>query len=251
MATLLWVVGLFVVCFLLGSVPWGLVISTLFYHKDLRKEGSGNIGTTNAMRTLGKAGGAAVFVLDFAKGLVSGFLALAVASYLATTEPWEVTQLAMALGTPWSPDSNQEWKAAMISAGPDAVRTTCLGAAIFGCTMGHIFSPWLRFKGGKGIAVAVGALFVVFGPVGALLELALFIVLVVATRYVSVGSLAAAAACPFFAAYYFLVAAWNPLAFALCTVVALVVIWAHRGNIARLRAGTENRIGQKKRASQA
>ena len=73
-------VCLFVVCFLLGSIPWGLIISTVFFHKDIRKEGSGNIGTTNAMRTMGKAGGAAVFVLDFGKGLLAGALPLLAAS---------------------------------------------------------------------------------------------------------------------------------------------------------------------------
>ena len=111
---------------------------------------------------------------------------------------------------------------------------------------GHIFSPWLEFKGGKGIAVAVGCLFVTFGWVGACLELLIFAVLVVATKHVSVGSIAAAAACPFFALYFF----WGRLAgtWACCTIAALTVVWAHRGNIARLRAGTESRIGQKKEA---
>ena len=103
----------------------------------------------------------------------------------------------------------------------------------------------MGFKGGKGIAVAVGCLFSAFGPVGALLEIAIFAVLVVATKYVSVGSIAAAAACPFFALYFF----WgNPVAFVLCLLVGLTVVWAHRENIARLRAGTENRIGSKKKA---
>ena len=102
-----------------------------------------------------------------------------------------------------------------------------------------------RFKGGKGIAVAVGCLFVTFGWVGACLELLIFAVLVVATKHVSVGSIAAAAACPFFALYFF----WGDwLAWACCTIAALTVVWAHRGNIARLRAGTESRIGQKKEA---
>lgn len=64
---------LFLVTFLLGSVPWGLVISRVVFHKDIRKEGSGNIGTTNVMRSLGKVGGASVFVLDFGKGALSGF----------------------------------------------------------------------------------------------------------------------------------------------------------------------------------
>ena len=65
--------------FLLGSVPWGLVISKIFYGKDLREEGSGNIGTTNAIRSMGKVGGYAVFVLDFGKGLLSGFIGLWIA----------------------------------------------------------------------------------------------------------------------------------------------------------------------------
>ena len=113
-------------------------------------------------------------------------------------------------------------------------------SAFLGCTWGHIFSPWLKFKGGKGIAVAVGCLFVTFGPVGALLELALFIVLVVLTKYVSVGSMAAALACPFFALYFY----WgNWVAWLLCAIAGLTVLWAHRANFARLRAGEERRLG--------
>lgn len=206
-------IGLFAVTFLLGSVPWGVVISKVFFHDDIRKHGSGNIGTTNAMRTLGRAGGAAVFVLDFGKGLLSGALAYLACGLLPCD--------GLASG-------------ALMSC------NTMLGVAFFGCTYGHIFSPWLRFKGGKGIAVAVGALFFVYGPAGALLELALFAVVVLVTRYVSAGSIAAAAACPFFALYFF----WGSWpAFALCAVVGLTVVWAHRGNIERLRAGTERKIG--------
>lgn len=201
------IVAVFVVTFLLGSIPWGLVISKVFYHKDLREEGSGNIGTTNAIRSMGKVGGYAVFVLDFGKGLLSGFIGL-----------W----MAQALGF------------------DDALRGIALCTAFLGCTWGHIFSPWLKFKGGKGIAVAVGCLFVIFGPVGALLELAIFVVLVALTKYISVGSMAAAIACPFFALYFY----WgNWTAWLLCTIVALTVFWAHRGNLARLRAGEERRLG--------
>ena len=75
MQDLLVAAALFVAAFLLGSVPWGLIISKVFYHTDLREHGSGNIGTTNAIRTMGKVGGYAVFVLDFGKGLLSGVLA--------------------------------------------------------------------------------------------------------------------------------------------------------------------------------
>ena len=219
MQDLLVAAGLFVAAFLLGSIPWGLVISTVFFHTDIRQHGSGNIGTTNAMRTIGKAGGAAVFVLDFGKGLLSGVLAWAFSQYL-------LPGAGLVPGAPVSYD-------------------TMLAVAFLGCVWGHIFSPWLKFKGGKGIAVAVGCLFVTFGWVGACLELLIFAVLVVATKHVSVGSIAAAAACPFFALYFF----WGDwLAWACCTIAAVTVVWAHRGNIARLRAGTESRIGQKKEA---
>lgn len=219
LASLACAAGLFLVCFLLGSIPWGLVISRLFFHKDLRDEGSGNIGTTNAMRSLGKAGGAAVFVLDFGKGLLSGFLAMLFCWYLLP-------------GGGLAPES-------VVTYGQ------MLAISFAGCTWGHIFSPWLGFKGGKGIAVAVGCLFVVFGFVGAWLELGIFIVLVLITRYVSVGSIAAAVACPFFSLYYF----WGDWpAVVLCTLVGITVVWAHRGNIQRLLSGTERRIGSKKKA---
>ena len=69
---LLGALGVFVISFLLGSIPWGVIISKVFYHTDIREHGSGNIGTTNAMRTMGKVGGSAVFVLDFGKGIASG-----------------------------------------------------------------------------------------------------------------------------------------------------------------------------------
>lgn len=212
-------VCLFVVCFLLGSIPWGLIISKLFYHTDIREHGSGNIGTTNAMRTMGKKGGAAVFLLDFGKGLLAGFLPLVACWFFVP-------------GGGISPDSPLSY-------------ATYQGVGFLGCVWGHIFSPWLKFKGGKGIAVAVGSLFFTFGPVGALIELAVFIVVVVASRYVSAGSLAAAVVCPFLSLWIF----WGEWpAWAMCVIAALTVIWAHRGNIARLRAGSESRIGSKKSA---
>lgn len=212
-------VCLFVVCFLLGSIPWGLIISKLFYHTDIREHGSGNIGTTNAMRTMGKKGGAAVFVLDFGKGLLAGFLPLVACWFFVP-------------GGGVSPDSPLSY-------------ATYQGIGFLGCVWGHIFSPWLKFKGGKGIAVAVGSLFFTFGPVGALIELAVFIVVVVASRYVSAGSLAAAVVCPFLSLWIF----WGEWpAWTMCVIAALTVVWAHRGNIARLRAGSESRIGSKKSA---
>ena len=211
---------LFAICFFLGSIPWGLIISEKVYHTDIRQHGSGNIGTTNAMRTMGKVGGSAVFVLDFGKGLLSGVLAWASVSVLPACAP---------------------------SLAPAAAPSTVYALAFLACTWGHIFSPWLKFKGGKGIAVAVGCLFLTFGPFGALLEIAVFAVVVAITRHVSAGSLAAAVTCPVFAGYYFLFQTFDPVAWALCTVCAITVVWAHRGNIKRLAHGEERRIGEKKK----
>lgn len=229
---------LFLIAFLLGSIPWGVIISRAFYHTDVREHGSGNIGTTNAMRTLGKVGGSAVFILDFGKGVLAGVIATLFASQVLT-DLTALRELCIATGiTGPNPDD-----AAVL------FRTTqiCLSIAFLGCIWGHIFSPWLKFKGGKGIAVAVGCLVSTFGLTGTLLELAIFIILVATTKYVSVGSIAAAIACPFFALYFF---GGNGIAIAVCLIAALTVIWSHRENIARLRAGNENKIGSKKAQSQ-
>ena len=100
--------GVFVAAFLLGSIPWGLIISKVFYHTDIREHGSGNIGTTNAMRTMGKKGGAAVFLLDFGKGIASGFIGMGATSFLT---------------------------------GSFVSYETLLGIATMGCTLGAYFQP--------------------------------------------------------------------------------------------------------------
>lgn len=205
-----------VISFALGSIPGGIIIGKVFYKTDIRKQGSGNIGTTNAIRALGKKGGYAVFAIDFTKGLLSGVVANACFNCFA--DP------SAAFGL-----------------------HACLAVAFLGCGYGHIFSPWLGFRGGKGIAVCVGCLFVTYGVVGAVFELALFAVLVAATKYVSVGSIAAALACPVLAFICF----WGePFAIAVCSIMGLTVVWAHRENIKRLLSGTERRIGDKKKEAE-
>lgn len=225
-----------VIAFLLGSVPWGLVISKVFYHKDLRDEGSGNIGTTNAMRSMGKVGGSAVFVLDFGKGILSGLVSVALANLLFSRDPAACASLLFL--TPG---------ASVINSSTVDIQTFYVSlasaVAFLFCTLGHIFSPWLGFKGGKGIAVAAGCLFVTFGFIGGLIEVVIFAVLVIATRYVSVGSISAAAVCPFLAIYY---CHGNIMSWVCCFLAAAMVIWAHRGNIQRLVGGCERRIGDKK-----
>ena len=203
-------IGIFIISFLLGSIPWGLVISKVFFHMDLRTVGSGNIGTTNAIRAMGKAGGYLVFVLDFAKGVVSGLIAYAAQGLVGEGSP---------------------------------LCDIVLACAFLGCIWGHVFCPWLGFKGGKGIATAVGCMFVSFGPLIAILELLLFTVIVITTRYVSAGSIASAVTCPLFSIWRF----WGNIpAIIITSAAALTIVWAHRGNIKRLREGTESRVGKKK-----
>lgn len=228
-----WLALSFAVSFLLGSIPWGVIVSKLAYHKDIRDEGSGNIGTTNAFRAMGKVGGALVFVLDFGKGLLSGWLAAFVFAPAIAAVPVDVATPdgQLLLGIFGNPALNPVGLA--------------LALAFAGCTLGHIFSPWLKFKGGKGIAVAAACLWFVFGPVGFFIEIAAFALGIAITRCVSVGSIAAAVICPVLALYFYW-GQWVP--WLIIAATACVAIWAHRANIARLRAGTENKIGGKKAA---
>ncbi|MDO5117553.1 MAG: glycerol-3-phosphate 1-O-acyltransferase PlsY [Eggerthellaceae bacterium] len=212
----------FVVSYLLGSISWGLVISRVFYHVDLREHGSGNIGATNAVRVLGKVG-YVVFVLDFVKGVLSGLSAKIVSGYVVSGSgltAWEIEAML-------------------------------LGISLLACMWGHVFNPWLRFKGGKGIAVAGGCLLMVFGIWGCLAEIAIFGIVALSTRYISAGSISAAVLCPFISLFMYIIQApagsspsW--VNFICCLIAAATAIWAHRGNIQRLRSGTENRMGSKK-----
>lgn len=186
-----------VVAFLLGSIPWGYLIGWLVYRKDIRRHGSGNIGAANALRALGKGGGAAVLLLDALKGYVAVFLTL-----------W------LGLG--------------------DAVAAGAAAAAV----LGHCFSPWLRFKGGKGVATSFGAVFALSWPAGIAAVLG-WVAGTLATQYSSVGSLFGSLLAPL-AIYAFSVS----LAETLYGVFAFfLIVFTHRDNIARLRDGTENPIG--------
>lgn len=215
-----------VVSFLLGSVPWGVIVSKVVYKTDVRSVGSGNIGTTNSFRAMGKTGGSVVFVLDFGKGLASGAIGLLSA-----------TPFAQMFGVP-----NQPFFLEGPLAPPTGAFALFASVAFLACIIGHIFSPWLKLKGGKGIACAGGCLLITFGVLGGLIELCIFAVFLLATKRVSVGSLAAAVACPLLS-LWLLQGQWMDIC--ICSIGALLVVWAHRGNIRRLLDGTESRIGSK------
>ncbi|WP_241155954.1 MULTISPECIES: glycerol-3-phosphate 1-O-acyltransferase PlsY [unclassified Adlercreutzia] len=234
MSVLLLLLLLFVISYLLGSIPWGLIISKVFFKTDIRKQGSGNIGATNAVRAMGAKGGIAVFVLDMGKGIAAGALAWFVFGEIIANNFTSDAIRIFAIMSGNVVTAN----AAVYS---DQVNLLCASVAFLGCVVGHIFSPWLKFHGGKGISVAFGCEFFALTPIGALIDLAVFIVGVAISRKVSVGSIAAAVVCPFIAVWI----CWNCwFAAVFISIAALLVIWAHRGNIKRLLNGDEPRFGK-------
>ncbi len=196
-----------VVSYLLGSIPFGYLLVRIFRGQDVRQTGSGNIGATNVARTGSKRLAIATLVLDALKGYVAVWLAYRLAG----------------------PEVS------------DPRQTFLMGAlAGFCALLGHMFPIWLRFKGGKGVATALGA-FLALAPMAVLVSLVVFLTAVAITRYVSLGSILSAIVLP--------LAAWrlNPFvhtttAMALIVASCLLIIIRHKDNIRRLLAGTENRF---------
>ncbi len=180
--------------FLFGSIPFGVLISRVFYGVDIRTSGSGNIGAANALRTLGKAGGAAVLLLDLLKGFLPVF--------------------------------------AVREADPQLIAAVAAAAVL-----GHCFSPWLRFKGGKGVATLLGTLLALSWQ-ATLVSALTWLLVVRLTRYSSVASMTA---CAVAAPVLWLLT--KNMTFALFALGATAfILWTHRENIRRLREGRENAL---------
>ena len=206
--------------FLLGSIPFGYLLVRIFRGEDVRKTGSGNIGATNVARTGSKGLAIATLLLDALKGYVAvGFA------------EWIPDHLAI----PVSPDSH----ATTVVVDPHLTYILAALAGIF-VILGHMFTPWLGFKGGKGVAAAVGA-FAAIAPRAVLVSLALFVLIVAITRYVSLGSIVGAAVFPV-AAYWIYPAMRNVAVMSLIGLSSLLIIIRHHSNIRRLVAGNENRL---------
>ena len=237
-----WVLVIFfLVAYLIGSIPWGVIVSRVIFGTDIRKEGSGNIGATNAVRTMGVSGGAIVFVLDFGKGVLAGALGYYVCADLLVTEYFDSTFQLFGLFSETAPQT-------FIALEDGSVPILCAAVAFLGVVWGHIFSPWLLFRGGKGISAAAGCEIFALGPLGLLCDFVVFILGALGSRYVSVGSILAAIACPFLALWL----RWGHWgAIILITLAAITVLFAHSGNIKRLRKGTEHKLGTKKKARRA
>ena len=196
--------------YLLGSIPFGYLIGRIA-GIDIRKVGSCNIGATNVLRVLGKRCGYAVFLLDFLKG----FGAVKLSMLLAMRSPpgWNSPELFGII-------------------------------AAISSIVGHSYPPWLKFKGGKGVATSAGALFALTA-VGGLIGLGIWIVIFWLTRYVSVASITAALLLP----VVIFVISWRnesgKVIFYFSVCAAAVVIWRHRSNLSRLLHGTEPRFTRK------
>jgi glycerol-3-phosphate acyltransferase PlsY len=182
--------------YLIGSIPFGLLLSLAAGKGDIRQIGSGNIGATNVLRTGSKWLAAATLLLDAAKG------------YLAVWIAWR-----------WFPE-----------AAP---------LAAWGVVLGHCFPVWLKFKGGKGVATNFGVSLGLAWPIGLAYALVWLGVLAI-TRISSFAGMSAVVAAAVASALIY------PVFLPVTAVIAVMVIWLHRENIARLRAGTEPKVGSKK-----
>lgn len=185
-----------VVAFLIGSIPWGVVISRTFYRTDIRRSGSGNIGAMNALRTIGKTGAIAVLLLDAGKGIVPTAVTIAF---------FHDMHLA-------------------------ALVATC-------AVLGHCFSPWLSFKGGKGVATSFGAIFGLSWPAG-LCSIAGWFAGAFSTTYSSVGSMLGNLVAPF--ALWYFTRDWWVTCFGIFS--AILIFYTHRENIVRIRERRESGI---------
>ena len=193
--------GLLALSYLLGATPTSYWMGRAFHGLDLREHGSGNLGATNVFRILGPKWALPVVVVDVAKGFVP---------------VWFFASLV---------DGDLSW-------------TLAFGAAAI---VGHIFSLWVGFKGGKGIATSAGV-FLALAPWAVLGAFAVWLVLVLPTGYVSLGSMGAAATLPVFVTLT--PHRGDTTLFWFTVTLALFVIWAHRSNIRRLLQGTESRFGR-------
>jgi len=206
-----------IAAYLLGSIPTGFLVARA-RGIDIRAAGSGNIGATNAMRVLGKPAGMFVLLMDALKGYVAcvGLVAIIFARRYSDFPDRLI--------------NFDELEHVKILAGICAV-------------LGHIYTCWLKFKGGKGIATSAGV-YLALAPLPLLIAMVVFILVLLATRYVSVGSMAAAVA---LTAAVWMLTPHNVLLGIVTTVLGVLAIYKHKGNLQRLAAGTESRLQFKKK----
>jgi glycerol-3-phosphate acyltransferase PlsY len=222
--------------FLLGSIPFGLIIAKA-KGINIRDHGSGNIGATNVLRVIGKKYGISCLLLDALKGFIPTVIAISLIQFEGMKNPMSVAALA---------DYARDFP--MLTA---QVLQVITGLS---AVLGHNYSPWVGFKGGKGIATSAGVLIAMM-PAAIVILLVIWAVVFFITRYVSLASILAAAALPFITLWgswfhgKIQNGTWNKPLFAFALILAVLAIWKHRSNIARLKNGTEHRFTRKPKSN--
>ena len=212
-----------VIAYLLGSIPFGYILVRAFRGKDIRESGSGNIGATNVARS-SPALGALTLLLDATKGL----LAVTAGSLLAA-----------------SADRAAVSRHPLMDTRSEPLFVFAAIAALF-VVIGHMFPLWLKFRGGKGVATSIGV-FLALAPRTLLVVLALFLAIVAAFRYISLGSIIVAAVFPLIAYCLHDYHSSRAILAVTCAIAVLIII-QHRNNLRRLLAGAEPRFVLKRRA---
>lgn len=234
--------------FLIGSIPFGLLIAKS-KGVDIRSHGSGNIGATNVLRVIGKGPGITCLVLDLLKGFIPVVIAINLLRF-GDDLPMKYLQVPALINLTDPFPASSQFKVQLIH----------ILTALF-AILGHNYSPWIGFKGGKGIATTAGA-FLGLLPFATLLLILIWVVVLVLTRYVSVASITAGIFLPVLThlgTRYHRVddsdetsptlwesGTWNKPLFFFALFAGLMAVWKHRSNVTRLREGTENRIFSKK-----
>ena len=208
-----------IVAYLLGSIPFGYILVRVFTGADVRAQGSGNIGATNVARTGKKGLAIATLVLDALKGVAAVLIA-------SRFDGGGGYTFYMPLSTVYIHETY-----------------SLMALAALFAILGHMYPVWLKFKGGKGVATGLGV-FLALAPKAVLIVLVCFLIVVAITRYISLGSIVAAALFPI-AFYYLHPQHSTPLILGMISGVSLLIIWKHRENIRRLIAGNENKFGAK------
>ncbi len=226
--------------FFLGSIPFGLIIAKL-KGINIREHGSGNIGATNVLRVIGKKYGITCLLLDMLKGFIPVVIVVNVI---------QITGKSVGLFHIGGLDS----LALVLSAGEQFKGQLVHVLTALAAVLGHNYSPWVGFKGGKGIATSAGVMLALM-PAGVGLLLIVWLLTFLLTRYVSLASIVAAVALPLVTIYgswfhgRIADGTWNKPLFIFSLTIGILAIWKHLPNIQRLRAGTEHRFERKGKAN--
>jgi len=210
---------LIVAAYLIGSIPFSFLVVKFVAGADIRHHGSRNVGATNVARNFGKAPGIVALLLDIAKG----YAAVALARWIVDRPDW-----------PYVADAAHT--------APLYSMSMWIALAALIAVLAHMYPVWLRFHGGKGVATAAGA-FLALDPIAIAAAAIVFLIVILATRFVSLASIFSAASVPIFLRFLVHAPFWTII---ISTLISVAIILKHHSNIARLAQGSERRIGERK-----